>query len=46
MAKGKSLGVSEVGGCLKGMRDEDDGGIYRDPPADDRYVRCDALNYH
>jgi hypothetical protein len=36
----EGMGLSKVGGCFDGVRDEDDSGVRSDLPADDRGVRC------
>ncbi len=36
----EGMGLSKVGGCFDGVRDEDDSGVCSDPPADNRSVRC------
>ncbi len=33
--------ISKVGGCVEGMWNEDDGGVYFGSPADDRCIRGD-----
>ncbi len=37
----EGMGLSKVGGCFDGVRDEYNSGVRLDPPADDRGVRCD-----
>ncbi len=36
----EGMGLSKVGGCFDGVRDEDDSRVRSDPPADNRGVRA------
>ncbi len=36
----EGMGLSKVGGCFDGVRDEDNSGVHSDLPADNRGVRC------
>ena len=36
----EGMGLSKVGGCFDGVRDEDDSGVRSDLPADDCGVCC------
>ena len=36
---GLGVDISTIRGCLEGVRNEDDGGVYFDPSADGRFVR-------
>ncbi len=45
---GTGLGVDifTIRGCLEGVQNEDDGGVYFDPLADGRFVRGDLPDSH
>jgi hypothetical protein len=40
----EGMGLSKVGGCFDGVRDEVHSGVRSDPPADNCSVHCDSTN--